>query len=145
MVRSATFSKAMARHDRNIADWVVKLGGKNVVSPRRAVLLTFRVASNDSLHIKARKTLIPAARPPFTHTHTHTAIRNKPSHIIQSTTQSSLVAHHPLIHTMTSSTLHSNLKFSCLSWRLQPGGRREKLFFFFFFLWNIWPGKVWRI
>ena len=80
----------------------------------------------------------------------HTHSQNKPSQIIPSTTQSPIVAHHPLIHTMTSSTLHSILKFSCLSWRWLTGGRRgscwpsqpifchEKLIF----LWNIRPAKV---
>ena len=90
-----------------------------------------------------------------THTHTHTLSLNKPSQIISSATQSPLVAHHPMIHKMTSSTLHSILKFSCLLWRRWPGAGGEAVDhlnqssvarnYFFFFLWNILPAKVWRI
>ena len=61
----------------------------------------------------------PSVLPLLTHTHTES------KQVIPSATQSPLVAHHPLIHTMTSSTLHSILKFSCLSWRRRPGAGGE--------------------
>ena len=140
MVRRATISKAMARRDRNIAVWVVKLGGKYVVLylpdqytemaciqtyksqiqldgqachnfygngstwqkhcclgrkawrkicclvyPRRAVLMTFRVASNDSLRMQARENT-HSRRPSPLYTHKDTKSKQaQPNNLVHHT------------------------------------------------------------